>query len=329
MSSTISELAAKLNLSKGTVSQILNHKGEAFSPETRRRVFAAARETGYRPHPIARALATGRTGFVGVWVNDLGSAYHAHVAHTMEHRLKGNGYDVFITLQAGQNPIRRAVLPPIVADGIIAHEIYGPAWDELHRNLNGRIPIINTGVWVQENSLDYVAIDLSPATLAAIRHLVASGRRRIAYLVNVLPPALGISSRYDDYHRVMQESGLVDEFIITGSSDRDRVRASARTYFQEKGCPEAIFCHCDDAAIAAYRAACDLGIRIPDDLALVGCDGIQDTEYFPCPITTIVQPLDALCEMAARFMERRLTEPDAPPQQTTLTAELVIRESSR
>ena len=84
MSTTIADLASRLNLSKGSVSRILNDKGQGFSEETRRRVFALADEIGYRPNAVARALATGRTGFIGLWVHDLRTTYHAHVAHQME-----------------------------------------------------------------------------------------------------------------------------------------------------------------------------------------------------------------------------------------------------
>ena len=328
--STISELASHLKLSKGTVSRILNDKGAAFSEETRQRVFAAAQETGYRPHPVARALATGRTGFVGLWVQDLRTSYHALVAHEMEDRLERSGYQVFITLYGKTEPTaaRFGFPSPVIADGIIAHEIFGAGWDALSGALAGRIPIVTTGAWSPPESLDYVAVDLHPASLAAVRHLVASGRRRIAHLTYLLQYRPG-GDRYEAYKSVMEESGLPTEFIETPALDRAVVRTSVRAYFETKGCPEAIFCHNDDAAVAVCRAAYDLGIEIPGDLALVGCDGITDAEYLPRPLTTLVQPLKAVCEAATRFLESRRAEPDGPPQRITLPAELVIRESSR
>lgn len=107
------------------------------------------------------------------------------------------------------------------------------------------------------------------------------------------------------------------------------MRASVREYVRARGCPEAILCHSNDVAIATYRALCDLGIRVPADVALLGYDGIEETEYFPAPISTIAQPLEAMCETAWRFLERRLAEPDAPPQRIMLQPTLLLRESSQ
>jgi LacI family transcriptional regulator len=330
MSSTIAELAARLNLSKGAVSRILNHKGEAFSEETRRRVFALADEVGYRPHPVARALATGRTGFIGLWVADLLTSYHAHVAHQMEDHLERHGYQVFITLygKAGWDPDNRTpAAMPVVADGIIAHEVPPFMWPRLFGNLPGRLPIVTTGAWHANEAVDYVGIDLGPASVEAVRHLVLSGRRRIAYMTDHLPIP-GSDVRYESYNGVLGESGVPVEYIETGKDRRAVVRAAARAYFEANGCPEAIFCHNDDTAIAAYRAVCDVGMRVPDDVALIGCDGIEDAEYLPTPISTIVQPLGEMCETAARFLERRLNDRDAPPQRVILQPTFVPRASS-
>jgi LacI family transcriptional regulator len=135
--------------------------------------------------------------------------------------------------------------------------------------------------------------------------------------------------RYLAYQQGLAESGLPPELIDLPGQDRATIRTFLRGYIQESGCPGAIFCHNDDAALAAYRALLDLDIRVPEDCALVGCDGIPDTEYLPVPITTIVQPYSALCETACQFLKRRIAEPDCPAQQATFAAVLEKRDSSR
>ena len=327
MSTTIAELASRLNLSKGSVSRILNDKGQGFSEETRRRVFALADEIGYRPNAVARALATGRTGFIGLWVHDLRTAYHAHVAHQMEDCLERHGYRVFISLynKTYRNPQELPPFLPIAPDGIIAHEIWGEHSSVLFHQLAEKIPIITTGAWAPKETIDHVGVDLFPASISAMQHLVGSGRQRIAYLTDVKAS----DARYEAYSSILRESGLPEELIESGSENRATVRQKVRSYIEEKGCPEAIFCHNDDIAIGAYRAICDLGFSLPADVALVGCDGVEDTEYLHTPLTTIVQPLPELCEIAAHFLERRLAEPDAPPQHAVLIPQLVIRESSQ
>jgi LacI family transcriptional regulator len=106
------------------------------------------------------------------------------------------------------------------------------------------------------------------------------------------------------------------------------VRRHLRAYAESNVLPDAIFCHNDDAAIAAYRALCDIGAQVPGDVALIGCDGIEDTEYLATPLTTIAQPYEDLTKYAWQFLKRRIDEPDASPQEVTLNAALVIRESS-
>ena len=92
--------------------------------------------------------------------------------------------------------------------------------------------------------------------------------------------------------------------------------------------PEAIFCHSDDAALGIYRGLCDLKLRVPEDVALVGCDGIEDTEYLECPLTTLVQPVSAMCAAAWEFLMKRLAHPETTMQKIILQPKLALRESS-
>jgi LacI family transcriptional regulator len=100
-------------------------------------------------------------------------------------------------------------------------------------------------------------------------------------------------------------------------------------YVRHQGRPEAIFCHADDAALGVYRGLCDLGVRVPEEVALVGCDGIEDTEYLECPLTTLVQPVAAMCATAWQFLQQRLEQPSISPQHAILKPKLALRESSR
>lgn len=326
MPATISELSARLKLSKGTVSRILNNTGAPFAEDTRRRVFAMAEELGYQPNPVARALATGRTGFVALWVRDLLSSYHAHVVHAVEEQLEKNGYHVVVALHGKGSTSPDTFLPTLGGvDAIIAHD---HRWVSPRSHMPQRIPVISTGVGYDPECLDYVAIDLAPIAVEAVRHLIQPGRRRIAYLMYDLVYRVR-DPRYEAYRAVMEEAGLPVETLEPPREDRASVRAFVREYIEAKGCPEAIFCHSDDIAIATYRALCDLSIRVPDDVALLGCDGIEDTEYMATPLSTMAQPIALMCETAWQFLERRLAEPDAPPQRIVLHPTLLLRESTR
>ena len=130
---------------------------------------------------------------------------------------------------------------------------------------------------------------------------------------------------------MMRRTGLKPEFLYYPLSEQQReiVRQLIRDYVRQHGCPEAIFCHSDDVALGIYRGLCDLKLRVPQEVALVGCDGIQDGEYLECPLTTIVQPVAEMCAAAWRFLVQRLERPKMKKQQTVLKPKLVVRESSR
>ncbi len=326
----ITGLAAELNLSKGTVSRILNDETAPFAAETRKRVLAVALERGYQPNPIARALATGRTGLVGLWIPDLRS-YYAEVAQFVEVEVERHSYGLVIDLvRSGGWQEKPAHLAPGnvgTVDGIIAHGVSEEALQEVPLIASGKKPVVMTGTAEEPTTLDFVRVDIGLAARQAVAHLVQSGRRRIAFLASHIPQRID-GMRYQAYVSVLGEAGLPTEFIETGGEARAATRQSLRDYVGLHGCPEAIFCYNDDTAVAAYRALCDLGVRVPDDTALFGCDGIEDTEYLPTPISTIAQPYGEICRLAWQFLRQRIQEPNRPPQRAVLQPTLILRESS-
>jgi LacI family transcriptional regulator len=326
---TIAELAARLSLSKGTVSRILNDKGAAFSEETRTRVMTVAREIGYAPDPLARALATGKTGFVALWVQTLSTAYHTQIAGAMQDALEQRSFQIAVTPFGNINRKREGYLgTPAGVDAVIAHEIYGDIWPFLFRHSSQKVPVVTTGILAPDESRDHVQVTITAAATEAVQHLASSGRKRIAYASDNMAGRSG-DRRYQAYHAVITDHGLIPELIGLPGPERNTARVYLRNYIRENGCPGGIFCHNDDIAIAAYRALCDLELSVPGDCALVGCDGIRDTEYLAVPITTIVQPYTALCETACQLLQQRMDNPDLPPQRVTLSASLAIRASSQ
>jgi LacI family transcriptional regulator len=170
---------------------------------------------------------------------------------------------------------------------------------------------------------------MEAGTMEAMRHLIGAGFRRIAHATFVRKNIAGESRRIG-YTKAMRDAGLEPEFIHYPLTERQRpvARQLIQEYVREHGRPEAIFCHSDDVALGIYRGLCDAGIRVPADIALVGCDGIEDTEYLECPLTTLVQPVAEMCATAWQFLQNRLAEPAIPLQHSLLALKLAIRDSS-
>jgi DNA-binding LacI/PurR family transcriptional regulator len=171
---------------------------------------------------------------------------------------------------------------------------------------------------------------LFAGAMEAMEHLIGSGFRRIAHATFVREDSAD-ADRRNAYLKAMQKAKLKPEFIYYPLAEQQRiiVRRMIQDYIREQGRPDAIFCHSDDVALGIYRGLCDMKLRVPEDVALVGCDGIQDTEYLECQITTLVQPVEEMCAAALRFlMERIAGEAATKPQKLKLKPKLVIRDSS-
>lgn len=339
---TIRDVAQKLNVSHATVSRALNRPNETLISEaTKKRVHDAAREMGYRPNPAARALVTGRTNVVSLWLWSEGSedAYQSDVEHAAHSVLEPTDYELSINL-VGTRTVERAkefALTPVGVDGIICHHA-GPALTAVLGPQHFRsMPVVCTGSYNWIDGLDRVSVDLSEGAFAAMRHLVEPGRKRVAYLVSHLTPRSTDAksqsyalhdTRYRAYTSVLSDAGLAPE-IIECVRGRAHAREAVKRHIERFGHPDAIFCHSDELAIGAYRGLRDMGRRIPDDVALVGCDGLEDTEYVDVPISTIVAPMRAMFETAWSCLERRIEDRTRPVQHTEFRAQFVIRESSK
>lgn len=323
---TIKDVAARAGVSATTVSQVLRGvQGSMVSAATRQRILDIARELGYRPNRQAQALVGGKTQTVAIWKHGLHSPFHARVIHQCVQRAYADAYEVIIRDFAS---VREEALWVHLSDvdGVLAHECPVHVRMLLQQHPQARLPIVNMGVFCAVEC-DHVVIDLYPAAREAVQHLLDIGCRRIAYVAHNPDRALG-EPRYEAYRSVAQEAGISPEFIPLHEGPRPELRRVLRDYFQERGAPDGIFCHNDDTAITCLRALYDLGIRVPDDVALVGCDGIEETQYTFPEISTIVQPIEEMCQQAWMLLKRRFEQPEKEVEGVVLPARFVARGSS-
>lgn len=337
----MADVARELNVSPATVSYVLNgREGSIVSDQTRERVMDMAQQMGYRPNRVAQVLAGKRSNVVELCVNGFLPAFYGQVIRAFQNQFAHNPYQLRIV-----NPdYAREETWPFVGndwpmDGLIISDAYFP--ESLEPSLvqptvpivsKIGVPIVSTGIYAITN-IDSVRVDLAPAIEAALRHLARYGKR-IAY-VALWPAhteAENSDVRYPVYRRVMREFGIEEELIVTYAprdiSLREYTRATVRDHIERNGCPDGIFCFNDERAIATLSALRDLGLRVPDDVRLIGCDGIEEGAYHAPPLSTIQYPFDEVARLAWEFLKRRIEEPDIPLQSAALQAELILRESS-
>jgi LacI family transcriptional regulator len=324
---TQEQIAQKLGISRQLVTFALAGYPQV-SDVSRKRILVAAQKPGYRPNPHPRALKRGRTGIIALWIPDQISTHYTRVARELNHLVKQNRHELIVT-DVGNGRSAEQMLSHVPMDGVFAVDAPNAVRTHLQSNVAGSIPVISLGAR-RPTKTDYVQVDLQAGAGEAMQHLISSGFRRIIHATFERNEQSGTGRRMA-YELAMRQAGLKPKLFFYPLSEQQRpiVRQSIQDYVRKHGCPEAIFCHSDDIALGIYRGLCDLKLRVPQDVALVGCDGIQDTEYLETPITTLVQPVTEMCATAWRFLLQRLDHPDMKRQHAVLKPELVIRESSR
>lgn len=324
---TQEQIARKLGISRQLVTFALAGYPQV-SESSRKRILATAQKMGYRPNPHARALKRARTGIIGLWIPDQISSHYSRVTRELNHLAKQAHHDLIIADVAGDHTINQ-VLSNVPMDAVFAVDAPHAVKAHIESTLTPAIPVISIGAHCPEET-DFVQVDLYTGAAKAMQHLINSGFRRIVHATfeRTSQPHTG---RRQAYEEAMQRAGLQPEFLYYPLSEQQRpiVRQSIQDYIRQHGPPEAIFCHSDDVALGIYRGLYDLKLRVPQDVALVGCDGIQDTEYLESPLTTLVQPVAEMCAIAWQFLLKRLENGKITRQTAILEPELSIRDSSR
>ena len=289
-------------------------------------IIAAAEEMGYRPNPHARALKKKRTGILALWIPDQISTHYTHVSRELGRLVKQADHELVISETSGADMSQ--IWSNVPVDGIIAVDASELAQRELKSLASRSVPVVELGTY-RSKLTDNVQVDLGPATKEAVKHLIDSGYRRIAHATFVREDAPHESRRME-YVRTMREAGLEPEFIYYPLSEDQRAitRKLIQEYIAANGLPEAIFCHSDDVTLGIYRGLCDMKIRVPHQVALVGCDGIEDTEYLEVPLTTLVQPVPEMCAKAWEFLKERIENTSLAPRHHLFFPKLAIRQSS-
>lgn len=327
------DVAKLAGVSPATVSYVLNKRADqTIREETRRKVLDAVQSLGYQPNLAARTLVTGKTKMVGLWVPNSYRSVFNHVIEQVMQLGQGSGYHVLIVhinTETRESLAESGLISGWNVDAILALD----ARDLINEILDahpGAPSIVSMGP-AYSTRTDHVGVDLHGGSVEAVRHLVASGCKRVAFAGTAQRLRAG-DPRYDAYLQVMAEAGQKPQFIPLLISDYAQSHHHIHAFYTEmkdkKTRPDGVFCWNDETAIAANRALCDLGLRVPQDVALIGSDGIRETLYSVPTISTVAQPFDEMCRLAWEFLERRINSPRAPLQGKVLPMTLQQRAST-
>ncbi|MBN2385458.1 MAG: LacI family DNA-binding transcriptional regulator [Anaerolineales bacterium] len=325
---TIREVAARAGVSHQTVSRVINGN-ERVSPETRRKVEAAIAELGYQPNAMARDMALGRPHTFACLSPNLTDYTFASIIEGATVQAHQKGFYV-MSASAPDDDTFTMLIEQLVSsrrtEGLI---VINPYADGRHTHVPQNVPTVLVGARPRAGGINSVALDDEGAGRIATRHLIDLGHRRIAMLTGPLVEDCS-QDRQDGYEACLRAAGLEPDPALISEGDWTATSGfNAVRRWLELGVPfTALFAQNDRMAIGAIRALHEAGLRVPDDISVVGFDDMPLASYFYPSLTTVRQDMLAIGAEAARLLIDAVENPGAACQHLRMTVELVVREST-
>ncbi|MFF3757796.1 LacI family DNA-binding transcriptional regulator [Streptomyces sp. NPDC002185] len=333
MGVSLKDVAQRAGVSIKTVSNVVNNY-QHVTPQMRAKVQQAIDELGYRPNLTARHLRKGRTGIIAFAVPELGNPYFAELAGAVIDAAAQHDYTVLVDHTAGLRERELLVCQEFrshVIDGLILSPIHLENDDLLARQETS--PLVLLGEREYEAPYDQIAIDNVAAARTAVRHLLDLGRRRIAFLGSRTgrerQPA---HLRLRGWREELTAAGVTpDESLVVATDGYGRGDgAAAMTALLDRGIvPDAVFAYNDLIALGALRTLTERGLRVPEDIAVVGFDDIEESRYGAITLTTVAPDKPAIARHAVDRLVARLAGGQvAEPRRIRPGYRLVVREST-
>ena len=327
---TIHDVARTAGVSVATASRALNHKGE-IGPDKRARVLAAAQTLGYAPSSMARALVSGRSRILGVLINNNASPVYAELLRGIEDAANAAGFTLLFSNSADSQEQALhclATLQSMHVDGLLLTPVQTDRRD-IELLQRSSLPFMLLLRHFPDLEADYVIVDNVAGGYLVTSHLLELGHRRIGHLAGPAHTSTA-QGRLTGYRQALAERGApFDQGLLTHA---DYTIAGgyegARRLLERSDRPTALFAATDLQAVGVLKAARELGLRIPEDLALAGGDDIELAEFLEVPLTTFRQPAREIGMLGAEILMARLRVGSQALQQVVLKPKLIVRRSS-
>jgi DNA-binding LacI/PurR family transcriptional regulator len=325
------QLADRLGFSPATVSLVLNRSGAADSipQETKDLIFDAARKLNYRPNLLARSLRTRRSFTVGVIVPEISEGYTATVLSGIEDCLLEQNYFFFVTSHRHRADLIEEYPKTFLdrgVDGIIAVDT---VW-----NHKLPVPVVTVSGHNQVEGVTNIVVNHGRASHLALAHLVGLGHRKIAFIKGQ-DFSSDTEIRWKSNLEAAATLGIRVLPKLTVQLEEDSPSPQVgytvtKKLIKSRGPFSAILAFNDVSALGAIRALFEAGLRVPEDVSVVGFDDIQSAEFQHPGLTTIRQPLRKMGKTAAEVVLRRVRKPLEEPNvaEIVVEPELIVREST-
>lgn len=328
------DIAADLGLSVVTVSKVLRNHPD-IGEETRTRVLRRVKELDYQPNAMARSLVTGRSYLIGLIVPDLLHPFFAEIAKALSTAIRGRGYYLIVS-SSEEDPeleireIRHlqgrrldALIVASTGTGITQFEQMDDR-DEIYMLIDRDLPGLQA---------NYIGIDDEMAGRIATEHLIDIGCRRIAH-IRGRANSTG-NQRFEGYRKALQAHDLPFSEDLVISRSRVDTRSleqgaeAMRLLLERAPAPDGVFCYNDPLAIGAINTVLDAGLRIPDDIAIIGCGNLHYDEWTRVSLSSIDQQSQQIGQLAADMVISLIESKLRPaPRSSILQPTLIARAST-
>lgn len=329
---TLEDVAKLAGVHRSTVSRVINDSPNV-SPEVRKRVQKVIQSTGYQPNAAARSLASQRSHMIGLLLprsvaSFFTDPFFPHLTQGIAFGCNNNDLSLSLFL-AGNREDEEKILPRIsrrgFLDGIL---IQAGRPDELiiDRLTKSNLPVVIIGRPFVVDGLSFIDIDNVSAAMKATQHLLNLGRKRIATITGNHDSTV-TEDRLEGYRKGLRAAGCEpgNEWIVEGDFTEVSGYLGMKTLLPLK--PDAVFCQSDIMAAGAMRTIQEAGLRVPEDIALVGFDDIPIARQLKVPLTTIKQPITRLGVKAVELLIDLIENGTKPARRIILDTELIIRDS--
>lgn len=327
---TIKEVSRLANVSIATVSRVLNGN-VPVSTAKRERVMAAVEQLGYQPNTFARGLVTNRSGGIGVVVNELSSPYYTGILQGIEEIVEARGMHLVVSSGHAKELLEREAtefLKQRRSDALILHLEATSDADLLEWARQDDVPIIVVGRHIEELADRCVHLDNLAGGYLATKYLIGRGHRRIAHISGWMA-IKDARDRLEGYRRALQEAAIPfdDALVVEGDFVEEGGQRAMQRLLDRTRDFSAVFAANDQTAAGALHTLRAHGLRVPEDISLVGYDDVLLARYLYPALTTVRQPLVEMGRAAARLALLALGANETKEVRKRFKPQLVERES--
>ncbi|GIM29012.1 LacI family transcriptional regulator [Clostridium polyendosporum] len=332
MSVSIKDVAKEAGVSIATVSRVLNDI-DVVNEETKKKVLDAIKKLGYRPNIVARSLKTQRTKTIGILIPDISSQFYPEVVRGAED--VSNIYDYNVILCNSDVDVEKEkeylkVLKEKMVDGVL---YMSSSLDDEILDLINELDLKTVLVETKdkEGSLPSVTVDNVQAIYDATNYILDKGANKVAYIGKRRDVNTAWSARYLGYEKALQERGIeVDENYVFCDTLRVKTgHEGVMSILEKGGKPDAIICASDEIAMGAINTLRENGIKVPEEVSVIGFSNIYAADIFYPKLTTIAQPMYDMGSIAMRMLIKIINQKPLDEGHVVLQHNLIERESSR